>query len=766
MTLHKIGDSPKRHEDARFVTGSGAYLDDLEFDGLVHAVVLRSPHAHALLRSIDTQTARRAPGVLAVLTAAEAAADGLKPLRPYAEANVQTGEPFAFAPQPLLASDKVRFAGEPVTLIVAENLAQALDAAELVEVDYEPLPAVTTAAGARAAGAPQLAAEIPGNVCLDWCTGDSAGADAAFARAAHVASLRLDNHRIVTNPMEPRGGVGSFDPASGRYTLHVSSQNIHINRNFVAQALGVEAKAVRFVAPDVGGGFGAKNFAYAEHTLILWAARRTGRSVKWIASRSEVFLSDHAARDVLAEASLALDANGRFLALKIASVANFGAYMAGAGGGVQTYQYIHLQGSVYRIPAIALHVSAVVTNTAPIGVTRGPGFAEAINIIERLVDAAARKTGIDAAELRRRNMVPPEAMPMTNAFGFQVDSGRFAESLDRALARADRAGFAERRRQSGARGRLRGLGFAYHIKGTGGPPDENVDIRFEANGTVSLITGTQHIGQGHETTFPQILSTRLGVPNERIRLVQGDTDAIPAGGGHGSSRATYMGGTAIWRASDEIVTKGIALAADALEAADADIRFEEGRFVVSGTDRAIGLLDVAALGREKGRPLDTFHAWKREHMTFPNGAHVVEVEIDRDTGKVELARYTAVDDYGVLVNPMVATGQAHGAMAQGSGQALLEHATYDAASGQMVAASFMDYALPRADDLPSFDLGFNATPCTTNPLGVKGCGEAGAIAAFPAIANAVLDALAPLGVSGYDGPASPARIWQAMKDAK
>jgi aerobic carbon-monoxide dehydrogenase large subunit len=328
MTLHKIGDSPKRHEDARFVTGSGAYLDDLEFDGLVHAVVLRSPHAHALLRSIDTQTARRAPGVLAVLTAAEAAADGLKPLRPYAEANVQTGEPFAFAPQPLLASDKVRFAGEPVTLIVAENLAQALDAAELVEVDYEPLPAVTTAAGARAAGAPQLAAEIPSNVCLDWCTGDSAGADAAFARAAHVASLRLDNHRIVTNPMEPRGGVGSFDPASGRYTLHVSSQNIHINRNFVAQALGVEAKAVRFVAPDVGGGFGAKNFAYAEHTLILWAARRTGRSVKWIASRSEVFLSDHAARDVLAEASLALDANGRFLALKIASVANLGAYMA------------------------------------------------------------------------------------------------------------------------------------------------------------------------------------------------------------------------------------------------------------------------------------------------------------------------------------------------------------------------------------------------------------------------------------------------------
>ncbi|TAJ37281.1 MAG: xanthine dehydrogenase family protein molybdopterin-binding subunit [Reyranella sp.] len=766
MTLHKMGDSPKRREDARFVTGHGNYLDDLKFDGLAHAVVLRSPHAHALIRSIDTAAASRAAGVLAVLTAAEAAADGLKPLRPYAEANVQTGEPFAFAAQPLLASDKVRFAGEPVALIVAETQAQALDAAELVEVDYEALPAVTTAAAARATGAPQLAAEIPGNVCLDWRTGDAAGADAAFARAAHVVELTLDNHRIVMNPMEPRGGVGSCDPATGRYTLHVSSQNIHINRNFVARTLGVEAKAVRFVAPDVGGGFGAKNFAYVEHALILWAAKRTGRKVKWIASRSEVFLSDHAARDMLAEASLALDGDGRFLALRIASLANLGAYMAGAGGGVQTYQYIHLQGSVYRIPSIALHVVAVVTNTAPIGVTRGPGFAEAINIVERLIDAAAFATGIDAAELRRRNMVPPEAMPMTNAFGFQVDSGRFAESLDKALLRADRAGFETRRRDSAARGRLRGLGFAYHIKGTGGPPDENVDVRFEADGTVSLITGTQHIGQGHETTFPQILAHRLGVPNERIRLVQGDTDAIPAGGGHGSSRATYMGGTAIWRASDEIVAKGIALAADALEAAEADIRFEDGRFVVSGTDRAIGLLEAAALGREKGKPLDTFHAWKREHMTFPNGAHVVEVEIDRDTGKVELARYTAVDDYGVLVNPMVATGQAHGAMAQGSGQALLEHATYDPTSGQMVAASFMDYALPRADDLPSFDLGFNATPCTTNPLGVKGCGEAGAIAAFPAIANAILDALAPLGVKGFDGPASPARIWQAIEDAR
>jgi len=766
METNKIGASPKRREDARFVTGHGAYLDDLPFDRLARAVFVRSPHAHARIRSIDGATARRAPGVLAVLTAADTAADGLKSLRPYAETNVQTGERFLFDEQPLLAADKVRFVGETVVLVVAESLAQALDAAELVAVDYEPLPAVTTAAAAHATGAPQLSAEVPGNICMDWRTGDIAGAEAAFAKAAHIVTLELDNHRVTTNPMEPRGSVGQFDPKTGRYTLHVSSQNIHGNRNHAARALGVEQKDLRFIAPDVGGGFGAKNFIYVEHVLVAWAARRVGRPVKWIASRSEVFLSDHPSRDMQATASLALDASGKFLALKAASLANVGAYLAGVGGGVPTYQYYHLQGTVYRLPSIALHVLVVLSNTTPIGVTRGPGFAETVNILERLIDAAAQKFGFDRAELRRLNMVPADEMPMTNSFGFQVDSGAFAQTLDKALARADQAGFADRRRASAVRGRLRGLGFAYHIKGTGGAPEENVDIRFEADGTVSLITGTQHIGQGHETTFPQIVAHRLGVPNELIHLRQGDTDLIPTGGGHGSSRATYMAGTAIWRASDEIIAKGTALAADALEASEADIRFEDGRFVVSGTDRAIGLLEVAALGREKNKPLDTYHFWKREHLTFPNGAHVVEVEIDRETGRVTLDRYTAVDDYGVLVNPMVATGQAHGAMAQGIGQALLERTVYDPSSGQMIAASFMDYALPRADDLVSFDLGFNPTRCTTNPLGVKGCGEAGAIAAFPAIANAILDALAPLGVKGFDGPATPSCIWQAMEAAR
>jgi len=758
-TRSVIGDTPKRREDLRFITGRGTYFDDLAFENVTHAVVLRSPHAHALIR-VRTQRARAAPGVLAVLTAEDTRADGLNPLRPSAEANVQTGERFGFASQPLLAEGKIRYAGEPVALIIAETRAQALDAAEKVIVEYDPLPAVTTANAARAPGAPEISYEVPGNVCLDWRTGDTAAVEAAFATAPHIVELTINNHRIVTNPIEPRGVVGLWDADTGRYTAYVSSQSIHSTRDNTARALGVAPEMVRFVAPDVGGGFGAKNFIYPEHVLILWAARRVGRPVKWIATRSEGFISDHQARDHLADAALALDRDGRFLALRVRSLASAGAYLVSAGG-VQTFQYVHLPGAVYRIPAIDLQIAVVLTNTTPIGVTRGPGFAEAVNIIERLIDAAARQCGFDRAELRRINMVPAAAMPMTNAFGNTVDSGAFAKTFDLALGRADLAGFPARRRDSEARGFRRGLGFAYHIKGTGGSPKENVDIRFETDGTVLLITGTQTIGQGHETTFPQILADRLGIPNERIRLVQGDTDRIPIGGGHGSSRATYMGGTAIWHAADAIIAKGTRTAADALEAAEADIRFEDGRFEVSGTDRSISLLDVAAIAREKGAPLDTYHAWTREWMTFPNGAHVAEVEIDRDTGQARLARYTAVDDYGVLVNPMIAVGQAHGAIAQGVGQALFEHAAYDSASGQLAAGSLMDYALPRADDLPCYDLGFNSTRCTTNPLGVKGCGEAGAVGAFPAVVNAIADALAPFGAVDFAGPAIPERIWRA-----
>ena len=761
-----IGDRPKRREDQRFLTGHGRYLDDLAFKGVTYAVVLRSPHAHAEIRAIDSAAAKTMPGVLALLTAADAQADGLKPLLPYVDANTVTGEPFAFMPQPLLAEGKVRYVGEPVALIIAESRDQALDAAEQLAVDYVPLPAVTTGAAARAPSAPLLSLEVPGNLCFEWHAGDHDAVARAFARAAHVVSLSVDNHRVVTNPMEPRGVIGDYDPASGRYTAHVSAQSLHATRDHAARALGVEPKQLRFIAPDVGGGFGAKNFIYPEQVLIPWAARRVGRPVKWIAGRGEVFVADHQGRDHQAEAQLALDAEGHFLALRIMSVANLGAYLEGSAGGVQTFQYAFLPGTVYRIPAIELIVSAVFTNTAPIGVLRGPGYGEAVNIMERLVDAAARQCGFDRAELRRRNMPAAAAMPVTNAFGNKIDSGAFPETLDRALAAADVAGFASRRAASERRGRLRGLGLAYHIKATGGAPSENVDVRFEADGMVSLITGTQTIGQGHETTFPQILADRLGLQNETIRLVQGDTDLIPMGGGHGSSRATYMGGTAIWRAADIIIEKGRRIAAEAMEAAEADIRFEDGQFVVAGTDRAVDLLRIARIAREAGEPLDTYYAWTREWMTFPNGAHVAEVEIDRETGEVRMARYTAIDDYGVMVNPMVAAGQAHGAIAQGVGQALLEGAHYDPESGQVLAGSFMDYALPRADDLVPFELGFNPTRCTTNPLGVKGCGEAGMVGAFPAIASAILDALAPLGVGGIDGPANAYRVWRALGAAR
>jgi aerobic carbon-monoxide dehydrogenase large subunit len=755
-----IGAAPKRREDQRFLTGQGRYLDDLPFENLAHAVVLRSPHAHALIERIDPHAARAMPGVLAVLTAAEAKTDGLKPLMPAVEANTQTGDRFAFAPQPLLAEESVRYVGEPVALIVAATREEALDAAERVVVDYAPLPAVTTAAAARLPGAPQIAAEAPGNLCFTWVALEAA--DAAMAEAAHVVRLAVDNHRVVTNPMEPRGVVGLYDEASGRYTAHVSAQSLHATRDHAARALGVEPGRLRLVAPDVGGGFGAKNFIYPEHVLIPWAARRTGRSVKWIAGRDEVFQADHQGRGHHAEAVLGLDREGRFLSLRVDSLADLGAYLEGSAGGVQTFQYAFLPGTVYRIPAIALRIAAVFTNTAPIGVLRGPGYGEANNIIERLIDAAARQTGLDRAELRRKNLVPAAAMPFTNAAGNIIDSGAFPETFDKALAAADVAGFAARRRSSEARGMLRGLGFAYHIKGTGGSPSENVDIRFEQDGSLSLITGTQTIGQGHETTFPQILADRLGISNELIHLRQGDTDLTPIGGGHGSSRATYMGGTAIWRASEQIIEKAAPIAAEALEAAEADISFADGEFVVSGTDRRIGLLDAAHLARTAGTPLDTYYAWTREWMTFPNGTHVAEIEIDRETGAVRLDRYSAVDDYGVVVNPMVAAGQAHGAIAQGVGQALLEQTRYDDASGQLVAGSLMDYALPRADDLPQFALGFNPTRCTTNPLGVKGCGEAGAVAGFPAVGNAIRDALAGVGGGDFTGPATPERIWRAL----
>ena len=759
----KIGDAPKRREDPKFLTGKGTYLDDLGFEGLCHAVFLRSPHAHARIDAIDTSPACAADGVIAVLTDAEVKADGLSPLMPSAVANPKTDTPFGFLPQPLLADGIVRHVGEPVAMIIAETVAQALDAAERIDVTYTPLAVVTTPDAARAPDAPRLYADVPGNVCFEEHFGDRDAVDAAMRAAARVVELSLENPRIVINPLEPRGVIGVWDAETKRYTLHVSSQNLHLMREVTATSLGVEDSAVRFVAPDVGGAFGVKNFAYVEFPLLAWAGRHAERPVKWIATRSETFLSDHQARDHASTSRLALDADGRFLALEIRSAANLGAYMVGAMGGVQAALFSHLAGTVYDIPAVSLQLSAVYTNTTPLGVTRAPGFSEANFIIERLIDTAAREGGFDAAALRRRNFFPVEAMPFTNALGESVDSGDYAACLDGVLTRADIDGFAVRRAESDARGRLRGFGFAYHIKATGGSPHENVEIRFEEDGTVTLISGTQTIGQGHETSFPQIVSELLGIPDSMVHLRDGDTDAIPTGGGHGSSRSTYMAGTSMWHAAGEVIKKGSVIAAEALEAACEDIQFADGRFTVAGTDHSIGLFEVADRARDAGAPLDTYNHWTREHMTFPNGAHAVEIEIDPETGVVEIQRYTVVDDYGVLVNPMLAEGQTHGATAQGIGQAMRERVVVDAESGQPLAASFMDYALPRADDLPFFDVTYSPTPCTTNPLAVKGAAEAAVVGAPSAIANAVVDALRPFGVRHFDGAATPERIWRAMR---
>lgn len=762
--MSRIGDTPKRREDQRFVTGAGAYLDDLTFVDLAHAAFVRSPHAHAEILGVDVGAAGGMPGVLAVLTAEDVSAEGLKPLKPFVTANTATDEPFAWDEQPLLAGEKVRFVGEPVAMIIAATKAQALDAAEAVAVSYRDLPAVTTVDAALAAGAPELSSAVPGNLCMDWLLGDQGAVQKAEADGAALVTLRLENHRIVTNPIEPRGGVGTFDEASGRYTLHVSSQNIHINRDHIAAALGVGREAVRWLAPDVGGGFGAKNFAYVEQALLLWAARRTNRSVKWIASRSEVFLADHQARDHVADATLAVMPDGRFSALFIDGIANLGGYMAGSSGGVQTNQYAHLPGTLYAISRVGLRTRSVLTNTAPIGVTRGPGFGEMNNIIERMIDAAAAELGLDARDLRRKNLIPTSAMPVAKPFGGTIDSGDFQKAFELGLEASDFTGLAARKAETAAP-LLRGYGIVNHIKATGGVPDENVEILFREDGGVDLITGTQTIGQGHETTFPQLVAERLGVPSEIVTMRHGDTDAIINGGGHGSSRATYMAGTAIWRAAEEIEAKGKPIAAEMLEAAPADITFADGAFLVTGTDRTVSLLAVAKAGREAGTPLDTFHAFTRDAMTYPSGAHAAEVTVDQDTGVVRLVNYTAIDDYGVLVNPMIASGQVHGAIAQGVGQALLEHAVYDD-GGQLLAGSFMDYAMPRADDLPSFTLGFSPTPCATNPLGVKGCGEAGAIAGYPAVTLAILDALKPLGVQNWNGPAAPETIWRAIQTAR
>lgn len=774
LPLPKLGvaQSVPRKEDPRLVRGEGRYTDDVRPAGLLQAVLVRSAHAHGELRGLDVAAARAAPGVRLVLTAADLDAAGVAPLPCAVALTGADGAPMIVPPFPSLAKERVRWAGQPLAMVVAETREQAMDAAALVEPAIAPLPAVVDPVAALAPGAPQLFEEMPGNRAVGWRWGDHAAVDAAFARAAHVARARVVNNRVVVAPLEPRGAIASW--ADGRWTVRAGCQGVFGLRQQLAAVMRCEPAAIRVVAEDVGGSFGMKASVFPEHAPLLLAARILGRPVEWLNDRAESFVSDYHGRASVLEGELALDAEGNFLALRVAGVGELGAYVAAFGPAIPTMVLQKNLPSLYRTPVLAMTVDLAVTNTTPLTAYRGAGRPEANYLMERLVEAAARDLGVDSVELRRRNLIRPDELPFAAASGLAYDSGDFPRVLDRALEAADWDGFPARRAESEARGRRRGRGLACYLEVTAPAGKEMGGIALTSDGRAVIVTGTLDYGQGHATPFAQVLSARLGVPLERIELVQGDSDRLLAGGGTGGSRSLMASGAAILAAADMVEAKARAAAAHVLEAAVQDIVLDRttGRLVVAGTDRSIGLLELAArlptLGSlPEGVPADLDAALVADTppATFPNGCHVAEVEIDPETGVVTLARYVGVDDFGVLVNPPIVEGQVQGGVAQGVGQALLEHVVHDG-SGQLLSGSLMDYALPRALDLPDLDLRFEVVPARTNPLGVKGCGEAGITAAPPAVMNAVLDALAPLGVTDLDMPATPERVWRAIRDAR
>ena len=759
-----IGQSVRRSEDARFLTGAGRYVSDIDLPHQAQAVILYSPHAHAAIKSIDVREAQAMPGVLAVLTGADVRADGLGPIQPPFLPRDQGGPACFVAPQPVLAGDRVRYVGDRVAMVVADTAQRARDAAEMIAVDYEILPSITDLAAAMAPGVPILWPGCDGNIGCSWSMGDPAAAERGFAAAAHVVSVDLVNNRVAIAAMEPRAAIGVYHAAARAYELYASSQSPHTARRALAQdVLRIAEGALRVISPDVGGGFGLKGNVHPEDALVLWASRRVGRPVKWVATRAESMMGDRHARDHIVHGELALDAAGRILALRSTGRTALGAYTQGAFA-AQAMFALRLIPGAYAIPAVDVTCASVFTNTAPVASYRGPGRAEAIYLIERLLDRAGAALGLAPDEIRRRNLVPAASMPYRTATGFTYDSGDFAAAMARALEAADWNGFPARAAASAALGRLRGRAVTSYVD-VGGIFNDRMDLRFDPDGGVVIMAGTHSHGQGHETVFPQLVSEFLGVPFESVRLVQGDTDKVAFGRGTFAARSALVGGCALRVAADEVIRKAKRLAAHLLEVSAEDLRFEAGRFTVLGTDRMIRLVDVAraayrpaGLPAEFGLGLDASGAYAIEHPSFPNGCHVCELEVDPETGAVSLARYTVVDDVGVALNPMICEGQVHGGLAQGIGQAMLEHMVYDPASGQLLSGSFQDYCMPRADDLPAIDVGFANVPATTNPLGVKGVGESGTVGAPPTIINALLDALRPLGVHHIDMPATPARV--------
>ena len=768
-----IGQPITRLEDRRLLTGGGQYTDDVAAMGAAHGVVLRSPHAHADILSIDAAAAGAMPGVLAVLTHADVVADGLGHMPCLVEAPNRDGSPRADTPRPLLVDGRVRHVGDPVAFVVAETLNQARDAAEAIVVDYAERPAVVATATAADPGQPQVWDHIPDNLCFHWENGDAAGVEAAFAGAAHVTRLELVNNRVVANPMEPRAVLAEYDADSDRSTLHTPSQGVHILLPQLADTvMKIGSDKLRILSADVGGGFGTRAFLYPEHGLTLWASRRLRRAVRWTGERTEIFMTDAQARDNVSVAELALDSDGKILALRVETRAALGAYLSNFGPFVTTQAGTGMLTGVYDIPAAFVSVKGVMTNTVPTDAYRGAGRPEAAYLIERVIDVAARELGLGPDEIRRRNFVPPEAMPYDSALGYRYDSGEFATLMDRSMAQADWSGFAERRAAAAERGRLRGIGLATYIERCGGGFPETVELEFGEDDSITLLTGNQQNGQGQHTTFVQILSDSLQIDAESIRIVQGDSDRVPWGM-TGGSRSTPVNGAAILGAARQVIDKGREIAAHLLETAAVDIEYGDGAFSVAGTDRRVDLFAVARAaadpaqlpdGMEPG--LDQSHTREPENHTFPNGCHVCEVEIDPETGSLSIEGYTVVDDFGAVINPLMLVGQVHGGIAQGLGQALTEHTVYEDGTGQFLTASFMDYGMPRADNLPSFDFSTHNVPCTTNPLGVKGAGEAGTIGAMPAVINAIVDALAPItGQHHIDMPATPQAVWCALQNA-
>jgi carbon-monoxide dehydrogenase large subunit len=762
MPKFALGQSVTRVEDAALVTGRGRYTDDVRIEGEAHAFILRSPHAHARIRALHTKAAERAPGVVAVLTGRDAAADGLGHIPCLVGVTNRDGTRRADTPRPILALDCVRHVGDPIAVVVAETLGQARDAAELVDVDYDPLDAVADVAAAAQPGAAQVWDHIAGNVVFDIDAGSSEqAARTAFAQAAHVTRLELVNNRLVANPIEPRCAIADFDAATGRSTLYTPSQGTQSIRDQIAGTiLKIGKERLRVVSGHVGGAFGMKIFVHPEQPLVVWASRRLRRPVRWTAERSESFLSDVQGRDNHSVAELALDPDGRFLALRVTTLANMGAYLSGFGPFVPQLAVYMLCG-VYRIPAVHVRIRGVTTNTVPVDAYRGAGRPEGIYLLERIIDLAARERGLPPDELRRRNFIAPADLPYRTPAGSVYDSGDFEAVMRDAMQRAQWDDFPQRRADAKRRGMLAGLGLAMYIERCGGGGSDTVSVAVDASGDVTVTSGMVDNGQGHITSFVQLVSERLGIEPARIQVVQGDTDRVPSGM-TGGSRFLSMGGTAARGAADEVIRRGKDAAADLLEAAAGDIEYEDGRYRVVGTDRQVPLDAVA---RHAGG-LAATHTHSNEAFTYPNGCHICEVEVDPETGETRIVRYTIVDDFGRAINPLLLAGQVHGGTVQGIGQALLEHARYDPESGQLLNGSFLDYAMPRADDVPAFDCAFHHVPCTTNALGVKGAGEAGAVGAPPAVINAVVDAIAPVtGVKHIDMPATRETVWRALHRA-